>query len=115
MIDTVILFLTRHIFFSIVLLLSISSCAGLKASTPFVAERPDWVRYFNVAGVAGTMVLVKEGAGRTQVYDPVRSAAHLLPASTFKILNSCIAIETGVTSGPDEVFPWDGVKHSIDA
>ena len=39
-----------------------------------------------------------------------------LPASTFKIPNSLIALETGVVGDPDkDVFKWDGVKRSIEA
>lgn len=30
-----------------------------------------------------------------------------IPASTYKIANSLIALETGVATGPDHVIPWD--------
>ena len=35
------------------------------------------------------------------------------PCSTFKIVNSLIALETGVVSEPDEKFAWDGVRRAI--
>jgi beta-lactamase class D len=39
-----------------------------------------------------------------------------LPASTFKVPNSLIALETGVVEHPDkDVFKWDGVKRGIEA
>ncbi len=39
-----------------------------------------------------------------------------MPASTFKIPNSIIALETGVVEDPDkDIFKWDGVKRSIEA
>ncbi len=39
-----------------------------------------------------------------------------MPASTFKIANSLIALETGVVADPDkDVFKWDGVTRSIEA
>ncbi|MEZ4234267.1 MAG: penicillin-binding transpeptidase domain-containing protein [Polyangiaceae bacterium] len=38
-----------------------------------------------------------------------------LPASTFKIPNSLIALETGVVSGPDHLFEWDGVNRPVAA
>jgi len=48
--------------------------------------------------------------------DNGRSTEPRLPASTFKIPNSLIALETGVVQDPDkDVFPWDGVKRSIEA
>jgi len=40
----------------------------------------------------------------------------MLPASTFKIPNSVIALETGVVGDPDkDIFRWDGVVRSIEA
>jgi len=33
----------------------------------------------------------------------------LMPASTFKILNSLVALETGVIADPQTVIEWDGV------
>jgi len=90
-------------------------CAGLKTSVPALVERQDWGRYFKEAGVEGTLVLVQDSTGKTQVYDKARAATPYSPVSTFKILNSCIALETGVISGPDAVLPWDGVKYLFDA
>src|SRR3954465_15631497 len=48
--------------------------------------------------------------------DKVRSGEGKLPASTFKIPNSVIALETGVVEDPDkDVFKWDGETRSIEA
>jgi beta-lactamase class D len=47
--------------------------------------------------------------------DRNRSGEAQLPASTFKIPNSLIALETGVVGDPDkDVFKWDGVVRSIE-
>ena len=81
-----------------------------------VTERPDWARHFSDAGVTGALVLVTDGdAPLVQAYDPARAATGFLPASTFKIPKSLIALETGVVAGPDTVFAWDGVTRSIAA
>lgn len=88
------------------------------ARLPDVRERPDWARFFADAGVTGTLVVLKDGpddALTAQVHDPARAATGFLPASTFKIPNSLIALETGVAAGPDTVFAWDGQKRSIEA
>jgi beta-lactamase class D len=46
----------------------------------------------------------------------MRSGEGKLPASTFKIPNSIIALETGAVEDPDkDVFKWDGVTRSIEA
>ena len=48
--------------------------------------------------------------------DADRSGQAFLPASTYKIPNSLIALETGVVQDPDrDVFKWDGVRRSIEA
>lgn len=96
-------------------LLVLSSCALLGPRGPKVAARSDWGRFFDEAGVRGTLVLMKSGEGKAQVHDPARARERFLPASTFKILNASIALETGAVSGPDELFKWDGVHRSVAA
>ncbi|NMC48776.1 MAG: class D beta-lactamase [Desulfovibrio sp.] len=85
------------------------------SAAPAVVERPNWAKFFTDAGVTGTLVLLEDGARAVQVHDAARAAKGFLPASTFKIPNSLIALETGVAPGPDTVFPWDGTKRSIEA
>jgi len=50
---------------------------------------------------------------RTYQYNRDRNATPFLPASTFKILNSLIALETGVIANELSILTWDGVKRSI--
>jgi len=78
-----------------------------------VKERPDWGKYFSDAGVTGTIVVMKDGSGEAMAWNPARAGERFLPASTFKVLNSLVALETGVATGPDMVFPWDGTVYDI--
>jgi len=48
-------------------------------------------------------------------YNPEKSAVRLLPASTFKILNALIGLETGVIPNENFVIPWDGTPYDIDS
>jgi beta-lactamase class D len=67
-------------------------------------------------GTAGTFVGYKTDDYLIIASDKDRSGQAFLPASTFKIPNSLIALETGVVGDPDQdVFKWDGVKRSIEA
>lgn len=91
------------------------ACAGAKGGGPALAERPEWGRFFQAAAVEGTLVVMKDGSGKALAHDVKRAREGFLPASSFKIENACIALETGVVSGPDEVFTWDGVKRSAEA
>lgn len=68
-------------------------------------ERPDLGRFFG--DVEGTFVLLDGRTGRTVRTDAERARTRFLPASTFKIPNTLIALETGVATGPDFPLAWD--------
>lgn len=74
------------------------------------------VRRFAEVGTEGTFVAFKPENYLVIASDKVRSGQGQLPASTFKIPNSIIALETGVVADPDkDIFKWDGVKRPIEA
>jgi beta-lactamase class D len=72
-------------------------------------------RFFDL-GTVGTFVGYKVDDYLIIASDKVRSGEGQLPASTFKIPNSIIALETGVVEDPDkDIVKWDGVTRSIEA
>jgi len=78
--------------------------------------RESLAKRFTDDGTEGTFVGYKVEDYLVIASDTVRSGEAKLPASTFKIPNSLIALETGVVEDPDkDVFKWDGVKRSIEA
>ncbi|MFA7331625.1 MAG: class D beta-lactamase [Candidatus Delongbacteria bacterium] len=99
----------------LLLLLLLGGCAlGLRAAEPWTPElRPDWLALFRAAGVTGTLVMQELESGHWLASDTVRARERRLPASTFKIPNSLIALETGVLRDERQVLPWDGVTHPI--
>jgi beta-lactamase class D len=77
--------------------------------------RDDLAKRFFDLGTTGTFVGYKVDDYLIIASDKVRSGEAKLPASTFKIPNSIIALETGVVDDPDkDVFKWDGVTRSIE-
>lgn len=64
-------------------------------------------------GVDGTMVLVALNGGEIVAHNDQRASRRMAPASTFKILNTLIALETKAVAGADEVFKWDGRHYDI--
>ena len=77
--------------------------------------REDLAKRFIAEGTVGTFVGYKVDDYLIVASDKNRSGEAMLPASTFKIPNSLIALETGVVADTDkEVFKWDGVKRSIE-
>jgi beta-lactamase class D len=57
--------------------------------------------------IDGTFVLLDAHSGRLTCHNAERAATRFLPASTFKIPNSLIALDSGVASGTDFPLEWD--------
>jgi beta-lactamase class D len=72
-------------------------------------ERYDFSPLFQKANVQGTFVLLDAQSGKTLRYNPERARTRFLPASTYKIPNSIIALETGVATGADFSLKWDSM------
>ena len=66
-------------------------------------------------GVEGAFVLFDVGANTLLQSDPARADERRFPASTFKLANSLIALETGVVANVDEVIPYGGNPQPIKA
>jgi beta-lactamase class D len=79
-------------------------------------ERPDLKRIFDVSGVNGGIIVYDLHKDISYIYNPVRVRTGYLPASTFKILNSLIALEVGVVKdtkqqllkGNSEILLFEG-------
>ncbi|MDD2942067.1 MAG: class D beta-lactamase [bacterium] len=77
------------------------------------AENETLSRLFARHGIEGTLVLSALNSGETFVHDKARARKRFPIASTFKIMNSLIALEEKVISGKDEVMKWDGRIHDF--
>lgn len=78
-------------------------------------DMPAWKAHFERAGVRGTFLLHDARADSYFVFDRARAERPILPASTFKIPNSLIGLETGAVRDVDEVLKWDGVARMVPA
>lgn len=58
-------------------------------------------------------IVISSLSGKRHVYNEARARIRFCPASTFKILNTLIAVNEGVVSGSEHAFSWDGVERSI--
>nr|CRH05601.1 putative D class Beta-lactamase [Candidatus Magnetococcus massalia] len=74
-------------------------------------QDPALAQLFSKAGVNGTLVLQRLDGSQRSIHNPQRAQTRFLPASTFKILNTLIALERGVAK-PHMIFKWDGVVRS---
>jgi len=67
-------------------------------------------KYFDENKVNGTFGLFDNGQGQFSIYNLSRfKDSAYLPASTFKIVNSLIGLETGRIVNEKMVIKWDGV------
>ena len=72
---------------------------------------PELARGFQALGTQGVIALYDDQAQRWTVSDARRAYQGFRPASTFKIANTLIALETGVAQDETQVFKWDGQKR----
>jgi beta-lactamase class D len=63
---------------------------------------------FESEGVAGTLVVATADGSILYVHDDEKSRMRYSPASTFKIPNTLIALDTAVVTSADSPFKWDG-------
>jgi beta-lactamase class D len=92
-----------------------ASAAYEKPSTGPSSNALDIGRRFRERGVVGTFVLRAVKDDTMLVHNPSRAGEAFAPASTFKIPNSLISLETGVIEDENEVLKWDGVKRDVEA
>ena len=63
----------------------------------------------------GSFSLLDEKQHRWIRYHSKECMVRSSPCSTFKVLNSLIALETGVAADADFSLPWDGTQYSIES
>ncbi|MDM9382793.1 class D beta-lactamase [Chlorogloeopsis sp. ULAP01] len=78
-----------------------------------VARKIDCGRHFRELAVEGSIIIYDQNNDRIFQHHPQRNTTAFLPGSTFKILNSLIALETGVISDEIAVLTWDGIPRKL--
>jgi beta-lactamase class D len=72
-------------------------------------------KYFDENKVDGCFALMDNGTGKFTIYNLARYRdSSYLPASTFKIVNSLVGLQTGKITNDSMVIKWDGVKRRVD-
>ena len=71
-------------------------------------------KYFTENKVRGCFGLYNNATNQFTFYNKKRfTDSSYLPASTFKIVNSLIGLQTGVISSDSMVIKWDGVQRRV--
>ena len=84
----------------------ISSCTVNKAKTD-----NDLKKYFDSSKVDGCFSLLDNATGEITLYNMKLDTQRVLPASTFKIVNSLIGLETGKITDEKMIIKWDSVNR----
>ncbi|MBK8855970.1 MAG: class D beta-lactamase [Saprospiraceae bacterium] len=74
--------------------------------------RNDFKKYYDKYNVRGSFVFFDEQKNKFLYYNEKQCTEPFSPASTFKILNSLIGLETGVIKDIHFVLPWDSIKRN---
>jgi beta-lactamase class D len=75
--------------------------------TQKIAER-DFQPYFDKYEVGGCFILYNQSDNEFIKYNSILCDSGYIPASTFKIPNSLIALEEGVVKDTNQLIRWDG-------
>ena len=97
-------------------LLTAVVCAALFSCTQKRAVIDNSIgKYFDDNKVTGCFTMLDNTSGEITVYNMEMDTTRFLPASTFKIVNSLIGLQTGVIVNDTMTIKWDGIKRPIEA
>jgi len=94
-----------------ILILGLFACKEQQSSE----TRNDFKIFYDDYNVEGSFVLYDQDQDKYIFYNQSQFKQEFTPASTFKICNSLIGLETGVIKDENFIIPWDSVKRWIPA
>jgi len=96
-------------------------CGGVNSTKGIhPTPSPSWVvdkridSLLQLHQVEGSIVVFDPAAGTHYTNDSIEARAAYLPASTYKVPHSVIALATGVIADSSTVIPWDGGDYFLD-
>ena len=97
----------RFVYLILPCIIFLSAC-----SSNNVTEDNSFKKYFDSAGVTGSFCFFDNGQGQFTIYNlKAFKDSACLPASTFKIVNSLVGLQTGVITNTDMLIKWDGITR----
>jgi beta-lactamase class D len=101
--------ITMRLYWLCLLPLILYSCSPNNVDTDSSLEK-----YFTENGASGTFALFNNSTGRFTVYNLERYRdSAFAPASTFKIVNALVGLQTGVIRDENMVIKWDGLTRPV--
>lgn len=87
---------------------------SLTLACPVAAEDAVLGNLFAQYGVEGTIVIASQREGAIYTHHDARAEKLFPTASTFKILNTLIALQENVIQDKDDILEWDGQHWEIE-
>lgn len=105
-----------YLFFVLFCALAFTSCQPKPERDPIpYSVNADFSDIFRQYGLPnGAFLMWRKSEGFFRTYNEARNQLMCLPASTFKIPNTLIGLETGAIQDENTMFKWDGTKRSIE-
>ncbi len=110
----------KSIFILILAGFSITAAATIKSACIIDSENTDSLllvtdlkHYFDACNAQGCMVVFDNNQMKWITTDTILMNKEMLPASTFKIINLLIALETGVIADENEIVKWPGSIDTV--
>ncbi|MEO6220999.1 MAG: class D beta-lactamase [Ginsengibacter sp.] len=97
------------ILFPFILLLYISGTSSCSVNKAKINN--DLKNFFDSANVDGSFSILNNSSGAITVYNMKLDTQRVLPASTFKIVNSLVGLETGKITDEKMIIKWDSIKR----
>ena len=92
-----------------IIFLFLLPCSILTAQS--FEEHPELGKFFKKKNIHGCFLLYDLNQNKYLGYNFSRTDSAFIPASTFKIFNSLVALETGVIKDENEIIKWDSVDR----
>jgi beta-lactamase class D len=79
-----------------------------------IHEKTEWGKYFQEQGIDSACFILRDNNHEAvYFYNKERCLTRYCPASTFKVFNSLVALETAVAPDEQLVIKWDSVVRPI--
>ena len=105
--------------FGILFIALIFSCSTKRKDNPLTSKndevlvRQDFKKYFDQCNVDGAIAIYDNKNHKWILSDTVTTRKETLPASTFKIINLLIALETKTIASENDIVKWPGSTDTI--
>lgn len=95
----------KNVFFLLIFVMSIilSGCSSDSSTS----------KYINDNKIEATIIVSSLNTGKEYTINKERSKQNFLPASTFKIPNTLIALKEGAIKDENDVIKWDGTDKGL--